>query len=116
MRLLTILLWLAACDAAIANARVPAPTCLRRDVSHDDLCKQGAWNGRGDETEYYTWRFDVCKDGLPRNDDERRDALGRCVAIGPHIAFNLINWCCPPSAQPFDELALAERLVDLAEL
>src|SRR6202044_1613885 len=102
---LAILLWLGACDAGgnpsatpVASARVStaarSPTCLRRDVSHDDLCKQGAWNGRGDETQYYTWRFDSCKAGVPQNGDQRRDAVGRCVAIGPHIAFNLMNWCC----------------------
>ncbi len=74
-----------------AHAASPGPSCLRRDPSHDDLCKP--WSG--DAKRYYTWRFDVCKDGLPRTDRERSAAVGRCIAIGPHRAFNLQNWCCP---------------------
>ena len=112
MRLLTTLLCLAACRAEAVPSPSPpvtptrdadveaqaltsdAPTCLRREPAHDDLCKDGAWNGVGDEKRYFTWRFDACKDGLPR-EPELAKAVGRCVAIGPHTAFNLTNWCCP---------------------
>jgi hypothetical protein len=48
--------------------------------------------GVGDEKRFFHWDPELCDGGLPQPMFDKRS---RCVAIGPHTAFNLANWCCP---------------------
>jgi hypothetical protein len=52
------------------------------------------WNGQGDLRELYraAWLVPGERDSAPMPGADATRA--RCVAIGPHTAFNPNNWCC----------------------
>ena len=70
---------------ASASAASSAPPCLQRQARRDGECALFAGTPR-----FYEWGTCTPTRAILDELDQRR-----CVAIGPHLAMNIANWCCP---------------------